>query len=379
VQKKKHMPLFLVLLMIVFMFPSTVTAATAEKESLSIQDAIDTAYKSNPDLQKAYYQTESARITLNDAKDVAYIIDGSVGTQKLQNITDTYQQTNLNWESAKKTEAAEKDRISKDVIVAYINVVKSYNNLQKQQLALEDLKGQRKITSLAKELGTVASLDYDKSTSGLKQTEEAYKIAETTYQTNVASLGSLLGKSSGWNADLTSRLVADKYARNSLSVELSRGTSESLQVWKAGEALKLEENRKDWWITGLNSGVQKQNLNIAGVNYEQAKRTVASSIEQLYYSIDNCESLIETYKLAYTQAQTDLKTAQIKYQLGLIPTRALSTGDSLASAQLAEQNAYINLENARADLVNLKAQFTYLTGQKNYDSQDWTVANTKAN
>lgn len=379
VQKKKYFNFIMLLLIMVLVFPAQVAAAAVEKESLSIQEAIDTAFKSNPDLNKAYYQVEKTRIQRNDAVDaVTYIPDGGLVSPQMQAIVNTYQQADIGWNTAKKNELAEKDRVSKEVIAAYVKALKDYNSLQNLQLTINDLKEQRKLSSIARELGMVAILDYDKSTSALKQAEESYKAMEAAYQGDIASLASLLGKSSGWNVELSSRLATDKYERNSLDVEISRGTSESILVWTKKALLDIEESKKNWWLPNENSAIKKIDLNVAEIDYEQAKRTARASIEQLYYGIDGTEGQIESHKSVYAQAQTDLKTAQLKYQLGLIPARSLTPGgESLVSAQLAEEKARISLENARADLVNMKAQFTYLTGQKVYDPEDWTTAAQK--
>ena len=153
-----------------------------------------------------------------------------------------------------------------------------------------------------------------------------------------------------------------------MGIEISRGLSESRDVWSAEAQLKIEESQQPFLIPGLSSKMQNLNLELAQVDYEKSKRDTRSSIEQLYYTLDTMEGQIAVAEKAYETAAKDVKMAELRYNLGLIARSALST------AQVAEVNARTNLENARASLAQYKAQYALLTGQQVYSADDWSDA-----
>jgi outer membrane protein TolC len=225
--------------------------------------------------------------------------------------------------------------------------------------------------------GIISAIDYDQMDTSVKKLEDSYKSAQLTYDSSITALGALLGESDGWKPKLVSEAVISKYIRNDLSTEISHGTTESLSVWTKKVALDLQESKQTWIWPSTPADVIKNNLSTAEIEYEQAKRDAKSSIEQLYYSIDSIESQIQTAEKANSQAQQDLKIAQIKYDLGIISANTFGAGSSsLASYQIAAEKAKVSLENLKADLANQKAQFAYLTGQKVYDTGDWSNTNS---
>ena len=246
--------------------------------------------------------------------------------------------------------------------------------MEKLNLSIQEMKEQKRIGSLAREVGISSTNEYAKLTSSIEQMQQSYIGVQNNYLRNIASLGALLGKSENWQPKLTSKSVLNTYERNELSTELSRGLSESILVWTKKTLLDIEESKQKWIMPNANSIIQKLDLNIAGVDYQQAQRNARSSIEQLYYGIDALEAQISAAEVANNQTQQDFKMAQVKYDLGIIPKLSIiPRSESLMTAQTATEKAQIELDNLRLDLVNMKAQFAYLTGQTVFDQKDWTM------
>lgn len=370
----RRLPIFVVILsMLGCMFPAVAGASQTDISSLSIQDALNMAYKDNPDLRKAELSVEKAQLQCDDAAEsVTWIPTGGLVLPAYQQVMNGYQQAQIGLSTAKKTRDTQKESISKDVIAAYTAILKSKNNLDTLKINLEDAKNQKRIQSLAKEVGLCSDYDYSKASSSIEQLEKSYNAAQQSYQGSIASLAALLGKDEAWKPDLSSKVLIASYPRNELSVEISRGTSESTLVWTQKALLDIEKSKESWVLPNLSSDMQNINLSTAEIDYEQAKRSARTSIEQLYYNIDATEGQLQAYVIANAQAQKDLQIAQLKYDLGLLPATSMTGGESLASAKASAQKAQISLDNARADLVNLKAQFAYLTGQTVYDEKDWS-------
>jgi len=356
------------------LFPSFAFAGEEDVHSFTLEDALQTAYANNPDLRKADLQVEKAQIQRDDArKYVDWIPTGGLVSPAYQQIFNAYQQAEIGLTTAKKAQDAEKDRITQEVITAYTKALKDFNTMESTRVKLQDLENQKRIAGMSMGLGLISELDYQKLESGIKQAQEGYKAAQAAYEGSIASLRYLLGQNAGWNPVLSSRAILDTYSRNELSVELSRGISESILVWTQKALLDIERSKEDWALPNVSSNMQRINSGIAETNYEQAKRTAKSTIEQLYYGIDALEGQIQAAESALATAQKDLEIARLKYEVGAISRYAMQGAESLSAAEIAAETARMDLENLKADLAQMKAQFAYLTGQEPYDPKDWAV------
>lgn len=363
---------------LVFTSVSYSYAASFPNNSLSIEQALDKAYKTNSDLRKATLNVEKTEIMRNDAAEmVTGIPAGGLVIPAYHKVINSYQQAEIGYQTAKKVERTARDGITYNVVNAYCTAVTNYNNMEMLRVKLEDAKRQLTMSSVARAVGTMAEFDYEKAKVGIEQSEEAYELEKAKYEGAISRLRSLLNESESWQPDLSSRPVLAQYKRNELGIEISRGLLESKDVWSAEAQLKIEESQQPWIIPGLSSKMQSLNLELAQVDYEKSKRDTRASIEELYYMLDTMEGQIAVAEKAYETAAKDMKMAELKYDLGLIAKIHLS------SAQVAEQNARINLENARARLAQYKAQYALLTGQQVYSAGDWSevtpvqVANVK--
>lgn len=352
-----------------------ISLAGDEDNGLSIQQALDIAYKSNPDIRKAQLEVDKAQLQRDDAAEaVTFIPTGGLVAPAYQQLYNGYQQTEIALKTAKKACDAEKDRITKEVIAAYATAIKNYNIMETTRLNLEDMKEQKKAYSLAKEVGYMAEHDYSKFETGLKSLEEGYKASQAQYNSSIASLGQLLGKTQGWNPELTSRAVLDEYSRNELTVEISRALSESVLVMRQQALLDIEESKQEWVLPNVSSDMQQIELDMAGINYEQARRSARSTIEGLYYGIDALEGQIEAAQSSYEMARRNYEVAKLKYEVGMIPKCSIVPGEeSLNGAALDVSKKLVELESLKADLAQNKATFAYLTGQVVYSSGDWKI------
>lgn len=361
-------------LCMLLLFPSFAFAGEEDVHSFTLEDALQIAYANNPDLRKADLQVEKAQIQRDDArKYVDWIPTGGLVSPAYQQIFNAYQQAEIGLNAAKKAQVAEKSRITQEVISAYTTALKSFNTMESTRLTLQNLEHQKRIAGMSMGLGLISELDYQKLESSIKQAQEGYKATQATYESSVASLRYLLGMSEGWNPKLTSRAVLNSFNRDEISVELSRGLSESVLVMTQKSLLDIERSKEDWVLPNVSSDMQNINLTEAEINYEQAKRTAKATIEGLYYGIDALEGQIQAAEQALATAQKELQIAQLKYEIGMIARYAMPGSDSLSSAEVASETARMNLENLRADLAQMKAQFAYLTGQEPYDPEDWDV------
>ena len=353
------------------------TAIAQENTSaLTMQQALDMAYKHNPDLRKAQLELDKAQINRDDAaKAVSYIPTGGLVYPEIQQGYNLFQQAEIGLKVAKRTAATEKDRLSKDIINAYTTALKNYNTMETTRLTLEDLKQQLSVANIAMQTGMMSEYDLTSVQSGIRQAEKGYQASQAQYDSALAALAALLGQGSDWKPELTSQAVLTEYQRNDLAIELSRGVEQSSAVWQSQAQLDIEKSKETWVMPNISSDMQSINTGTAEMTLEQAKIATKSAIEQLYYGIDATEGQIQAAEAANVQAQRDLEVTQLKYDVGLTPKYSMpgaSGLSSLAAATLAAQKAQYNLDSLQASLAGMKAQFAYLTGQTVYDAGDWT-------
>ncbi len=372
---KKYIRFTIVMsLCMVLLFPSFAYAGEKAVHTITLEDTLQIAYSNNPDLRKADLEVEKAQILRDDTREmIDWIPTGGLIYPETQQVFNAYQQAEIGLTTAKKAQASEKDRITQEVITAYTKVLKDFNTMESTRLTLEDLEHQKRIAGMSMGLGLISEMDYQQLESGIKQAEAGYKAAQAAYEGSMASLRYLLGQNASWNPVLSSRAILDTYSRNELSVELSRGTSESILVWTQKALLDIEESKKTWVLPNTSSDMKKVDLHMAEINYEQAKRDVKATIEGLYHGIDAIEGQIQAAESALATAQKELEIAQLKYDIGAIPRYSMTGTDSLSAAEVAAETARMDLENLKADLAQMKAQFAYLTGQEPYDPNDWGV------
>ncbi len=372
---KKLTPLLLLVFVAVAIMPGT-AVAQEDSSALTMQQALDMAYKHNPDLRKAQLDLDKAQINRDDAaKAVSYIPANGLVYPSVQQGYNQFQQAEIGLKVAKRTVATEKDRLSKDIINAYTTALKNYNTMETTRLTLEDLKQQLSVSNIAMQTGMMSDYDLSAVQNGIRQAEKGYQAAQAQYDASLAALAALLGQGSNWKPELNSKAVLTKYQREDLAIELSRGLEQSTAVWQAQAQVDIEKSKETWIMPNISSDMQSINTGTAETTLEQAKIATQSAIEQLYYGIDATEGQIAAAEAANVQAQRDLEIAQLKYDVGLATKYSMpgaSGSSSLAAATLAAQKAQYNLDSLQAGLAGMKAQFAYLTGQTVYDAEDWT-------
>lgn len=372
---KKLTPLLLLAFVAVAIMPVT-AVAQEDSSALTMQQALDMAYKHNPDLRKAQLDLDKAEINRDDAaKAVSYIPTGGLVDPEIQQGYNQFQQAEIGLKVAKRTVATEKDRLSKDIISAYTTALKDYNTMETTRLTLEDLKQQLSVANIATQTGMMSDYDFGAVGTGIKEAEKGYQAAQAQYDASLAALAALLGQGSNWKPELDSKALLKEYQREDLAIELSRGVEQSSAVWQAQAQVDIEKSKETWIMPNISSDMQTINTGTAEMTLEQAKIATQSAIEQLYYGIDATEGQIAAAEATNEQAQRDLEIAQLKYDVGLATKYSLpgaSGSSSLAATTLAAQKAQYSLDSLQASLAGMKAQFAYLTGQTVYDAEDWT-------
>lgn len=365
----------LVLFCLAFIMPGTAAAEESTKEELSIQTALEMAFRNNPDFRLAELEVRKAELQMEDIIDLVdyFPTYGRVTTEYSQ-VLNAYYGADIGLKTAQRAKLVSKDKIAAEVIAAYAEALINENNMHSLQRTLANTRDLYQVSNVANRIGFISTYDYDNSTTGLQQMEEGLRASQLAYEGSIANLRTLLGQHPDWTPVLTSEALITEYARSELSNEIIVGASESVLVWTKEALLDIEKNKEFWFIPGLTREMQEVNLDTSELSYADAKRTARLTIEQMYYRIDTIEGQIDMVELDYKKALKEEKVARLKYDLGLIPRVSLVPGaDNLESAVLATSQAATNLSNLKLQLAGLKSQYTFLTGREVFDATDWTV------
>lgn len=350
------------------------TKVYAEGNNISLQDALDIAYKNSLDLRKAQLDVDKSQLERDKlAEEVYYMPGQGLVLPQVQQFMNIYQQAEIALSANKKIRDEKVKGITAQVISAYTEVIKAYNTMEQAGLVLEDMQKKAKIQRIAKGAGCISVIDYEHAVYTEDKLKAQYNLSQSQYKGALAALGTLLGQNAGWTPTISTKAVLSQYDRNALELDISRGISQSIAVYSQGAMVDIEKTKQDWIIPNLTSEMKNITLETEEIKYEQVKRLTRESIENLYYGIDSLEDQIAVAEKHSAIAQKNYEIAKLRNQLGLIPEVSILPGeDSLAAARLECENATLSLENARATLAQYKAQYAYLTGQQVYNAGDWT-------
>lgn len=345
---------------------------------LNIREAIELALKNDPDIRANDLTVRELEILRDKAAAaVEYVPTGGMVSEVTHAIASQYQQAEIGLQAAKKLQESQKELTAKNVIDAYTAAIKNKNTLDLAILNLQKMQKLMAVNQVSRELGLVSAYNWEVLENGLSKAEAGVKAAEANYLSSIVSLNELLGTSKDSRFQLVSRPVLNHVPKNPLETELSRATSDSVLVLKAKSELELEKFNQNLIIMeggSVKSSEQSSiDLNQAQVSYDQSRRDARTGVEGLYYGIDALEKQVESLELAYKQAERELNDAQLRYRLGIIPLVSSSGASDLITAQVGYEKAKADIESLRADLVNTKANFYYLTGRSIYESADWST------
>jgi outer membrane protein TolC len=345
------------------------------QEPLSIQAALDLAFKNNPELRLAGLSVDKAQIQRDNAFDmVDHFPPMGLGTFVFNQVFNGYQQAEIGLNTAKKGEEAAGDKLTKDVIEAYTDALTDYNNMKSMEMTVKNVRDLHKVSDVASRTGFISPYDLESSSAGLQQAEEGYRAMQRAYEGSIANLASLLGQHPNWNPLLTSKPLITNFERGELVNDIILGSSESVLVWTKKALLDLEKSKEDWILPGLTNEEKQIDKTTAELNYEDAKRTARLLIEQMYYGIDTIEGQIEMAELVYKKALKDEEVARLKYEVGLIPKLSIVPGsESLEARVLDVSQAEIKLDNLKLQLANLKSQYKFMIGEQVFAEADWTA------
>ncbi len=292
---------------------------TTGTQELNIQQAVDWALKSDPNIRINDLTVRELEILRDKAAEaVEYIPMGGMVPEATHAVVSQYQQVEINLQAARQLQQSQKDLTAKNVIAAYISAIKNKNDLELATLTLNKLKKQVAINKVSRDLGMVSSYEWEILENSFSQLEAGVKAAEAAYLSSILSLNEIMGQSKDSRFQLVSRPQLNGVDKDPLETELSRATNDSVLVLRAQKELEIEEFNQNLIL--MDGGSVKSSerrsidLNRARANLDKAKQDARTSVEGLYYGIDAVEKQIKVAELAYAQAEKALNDAEVRYR-----------------------------------------------------------------
>ncbi|MGE5544463.1 MAG: TolC family protein [Bacillota bacterium] len=298
-----------------------ITEACNTGLQLSLEDAVNLALKHSYALKIAEYNVEQSENARNDAASQVDFTPLSGGNEEATRDFLKLVQSDINWSMSKKNLEIEKDSLVLGVYQRYLDVLTAQEKVKSAEAALE-LANYRQLAAQAGLLaGTVsrksfeaAAVSYRNQVSGLAQSRAAL---EQSY----IKLNEFLGISGRERPLLTGDVEYSPLEITDLELEITRRLDSSPALWKAEQEVRLAELSLDLhtYTNIYNYNSTKLNINKAELSAEQAKEQARQNMRTMY---DNIYSLQEQYnqqQQALRLAESDLESARLKYDMGLIP------------------------------------------------------------
>ena len=154
------------------MISPVVAVEKGPSEPLTIQAALELAFKNNPELRLAGLSVDKAQIQRDNAFDmVDYFPPMGLGTFVFNQVFNGYQQAEIGLNTAKKGEQAAGDKLTKDVVEAYTEALTNYNQMQSMEMTVRNIRALHVVSNVANQVGFISPYDYDGSVTGLEQAE----------------------------------------------------------------------------------------------------------------------------------------------------------------------------------------------------------------
>lgn len=280
----------------------------------------------------------------------------------------------------------------------YYNALKCRNNLEISRQTVNNYKSHLKDVQLQFDVGTVPRSDVLASEVSLANAMNSLIKAENSYRLAIAGLNNSLGLPLNSDVRLNEDLQFMKYALTLDDCEkIALGNRPELAQYEAKVAIARDDVKiansgflptvnllaaQDWydsrfpgennsnWVVGLTASISVFDSGLNRAKFKQAQEGLSMAVEQAgqkrdavllevrqyYLNLREAEERIETSKVAVTQAEENLRIAEIRYNAGV------GTNLEILDAVLALNTARTNHIQALYDYNTNRAQLERAMG-----------------
>lgn len=304
--------------------------AAASPESsilLSFEDAVNRALKHSYALRMAEYNIEQGEENRNAAASKVDFTPLSGGNEEASRAFINLVQKDINWSISKKNWDLEKDALALDVYQSYCDVLAAQEKVKSQEVALEYANYKHLAAQVGLATGTTSRKDLDVAVVSYSNQVSSLAQSRASLEQSYIKLNELLGIGGQERPILTEDLEYSPLAITDLEVEITRRLDNSPTLWKADQEVYLAQLSLDLHTyTNINNyNSTKIDVSKAELSAAQTKEQARQNMRTIYENICNLQEQYNQQRQALRLAENDLESAQLKYEMGLIPK-----GDVLA-------------------------------------------------
>lgn len=355
---KRIVTTLLLLMLSVLGLASSVGAA--EKNALSLQEAIQMALDYDKGLKRAELEIDRTEIIRDKAQEAIQFTPVLGGSYSREVEVGWYNllMTDLSWRGSKKDYEAKRDAIVLEVCKRYWDVQTAKSKIMLQERLKEQALLNLKNVRAGVEAGAVAQSTLRIAETQCQQAIKNYESAQHELDNAYNALNQIIGVEPSARLELTDEVKFEPLEVDNLEAEVSRVLAQDpSRVWWARQNIDL----KNWSLnmTQLSGGsatgsytpyeAKKKELDQAQLDYASAREAMAKLTRTIYYQAKQVEEGYAAAVEALRMAQEKLRVERVKYEAGMgIEADVVAAEVSVAQARqalddLVRKHAYLKL------------------------------------
>ena len=215
---------------------------------------------------------------------------------------------------------------------------------EKLQCTLTQLDRNLAVLKTQRRLGMVSQLQLDTVQNQRDNLAQSIDTLETTREnlgSSVALMCGLDGNTIVMPADFAGLYEGD-LNKMSYDKDLEQAKKNSFTIWQKKDALRSARNNYDRDVSGTAEAVKS-----AEAAVDAAEESVTAAFDSAYKTVGDCRTTLAAKKTAQSQAELELKTAEVKYKKGIISKLAYQQAqDAVTTAKIEVESAYLSLYSA---------------------------------
>ncbi len=341
--------------------PATPQTEAPQGTSLSMEDAVNMAMKSNADLVSLRLDAKNAdinaRLVSSSVRDISYdMIDSlELAQQKYVNKAKADMAKKVNEQFVKATE----NKIKLAVEKAYYDLLNAKDDLALKQQALKRAETQLKIAKVSFEVGSRAKTDVLQAEAGLSAAKAALAVAESNLSIANMKLNDVMGTDLHKKWGLKPQELSQDSKSISLDNAMALAVKQRPEVMQKQEELKVAELNveliaKHTALSTYQGKISRNEVEKAKQAITDTERSISVEVAQAHYNLEAARKALESYEKAQEAAKENYRLSILRYENGMGTTlevlqadEELSTRDNQHRSAVYQYNlALISFDNA---------------------------------
>jgi len=342
------------ILLLLFPAASAMAKEPATPE-MSVNDAVAKALANDEAVKKAesnIARTEFLRDQRKDNLDVYYTPAGSPNNPQVESAWANWLTADLNWQSSKKSLAAEEDTVALAACNKYWELQAAIGAVKVAEEALKQANLDLSTAKVSQRVGlitTEALLGAEKKQIAAKASlDKAKNDLETAYR----EFNQMVGL---WPEDrpvLTEELTYAPMENTDVDYLVTVALNKDPSIWLANKKVEHQESVENLMFASgayTSSDLREIETEQVKLDYETTKKAIETKIRNMFFSALTMEESYSSTEQDVKLAEENLRVVNLKFQLGMATKAEVAASEySLAAKkqallELKKNHAYLKL------------------------------------